>query len=298
VRPCGELATVAPQTILTDFLVDRVYPVQPRDEATVVAEVKEDVVGTLRRFESGGTATFLGYRPRDDQSRSLGYETRHWWEVLNVLGAYPSTGRFPEINDNTEYVSRTTDYLACRFPNGSIAIARHFRAVEEGWPGGFARNEEEDKRYVADHPLPPDDLTLEGFRVQGHTVDFHGTQALAFRVDTEGNLLAFAGVQSDRITVDGRSWVYSDSPLPLVAWAPVPESRRVPGGAVAQLLVQGAGTVRIPRVICPQRPAVYAEGSTMGSRGAEVTARLEDNALAIDIDGSASGRWLWIVAGE
>ena len=189
----GSLAAVAPQIILTDLLVDRIYPVQASSGTEVVATVKQQVVGTCRRNTGGGSATFLGYRPRDDQSKSLGYETRNWFEILHNLGAYPPTGRFPETNDNTEYVSRTSQYLACRFPNGATAIAPHFREVEEGWPGGFARNKEEDKKvYMANHPLPPDDLHLEALHVQGHAIDYHGRQAMVFRVDTEGNLIAFA----------------------------------------------------------------------------------------------------------
>ena len=86
------------------------------------------------------TATFLGYRPGDDQSQSLGYETRNWFEVLDDLGAYPPTGKFPGVNDKTEQMSRTTPVLACRFPNGSVAIAPHFKDVEENWSGGFAEN--------------------------------------------------------------------------------------------------------------------------------------------------------------
>jgi len=36
-------------------------------------------------LSGGGSATFLGYRPRDDQSCSLGYETRNWFEVLHAI---------------------------------------------------------------------------------------------------------------------------------------------------------------------------------------------------------------------
>ena len=109
------------------------------------------MVGTLRRFEGGGSATFLGYRPRDDQARSLGYEMRNWFEVLSALGAYPPTGRFEGCNDNTEYLSRTSRYLICRFPNGAVTIAPHLREVEENWPGGFARDVEHDRGVLQDH---------------------------------------------------------------------------------------------------------------------------------------------------
>ena len=103
----NRLAGVAPQTILTDLLVDRIYPVEPREGSTPVARVKKWIVGARR-----GTAVYLGYRPRDDQSRSLGYDVRTLFEILNALGAYAAGSE----NDNTEHLSRTAPYLACRFP--------------------------------------------------------------------------------------------------------------------------------------------------------------------------------------
>jgi hypothetical protein len=68
----GPLQSVSPQTILTDFLVDRIYPVTPRSDTQTAGIVKQHTVATCRSYPSGGTATFLGYRPRDDQSKSLG----------------------------------------------------------------------------------------------------------------------------------------------------------------------------------------------------------------------------------
>lgn len=76
-------------------------------------------------------------RPRDDQSQSLGYETRTLFEVLNAVGAYPATGKFAGVNDNPSYVSRTTDYFATSFPNGATAVVKHYRTHPESWPGGF-----------------------------------------------------------------------------------------------------------------------------------------------------------------
>ncbi len=291
----GAFQAVAPQTILTDFLVDRTYAAQPREGTEAVAHVKGQVVGTIRRHASGGSATFLGYRPRDDQSQSLGYETRNWFEILNTLGAYAPTGRFPDVNDNTEFVSRNTDYLACRFPNGATAIARHFRHVEEGWPGGFARKPEQDQQYVAAHPLPPDDLILADFKVNGHAIDYTGKQAVAFRANEAGDLIAFAGVQSRQITIDGRTSVFADKPLPLVAWAPVPPQRRVDRGALLQLMVHGTATLRIPRTGLPDQIEVVAEGATPGSRGHAVGSRIEGDVLVVEIGPNDSGRWLWVV---
>jgi hypothetical protein len=289
----GPLGSVTPQTILTDFLVDRIYPVTPRPETVTVATEQQHVVGTCRAFPGGGTATFLGYRPRDDQSRSLGYETRNWFDVLQSLGAYPPTGRCEGTNDNTEYVSRNSDYLACRFPNGTVTIARHFRDVKEDWPGGFARKEDDDREYIAQHPLPDDVLNLESLKVNGHEVTYSGRQVVAFRVNATGDLIGFAGVDCNQIMLNGRQFKFAENRVPVIAWGPVPASRQVPGGAVFQAVVHGQGTIRIPLADLPTSLKIVAEGPTPGSRGRDVSSRIEEGTLILEIGPNDSGRWLW-----
>ena len=80
----------------------------------------------------------------------------------------------------------------------------------------------------------------------------------------------------------------------MIAWAPVPESRRVPGGAVAQVMVRGTGSVRIPRAICPEQPVVYSEGRAREVAVKRCRHASEEEVLVIDVTGSESGRWLWI----
>lgn len=289
----GPLQSVAPQTILTDFLVDHIYPVTPREGTAVVATQRDRVIGTHRALPSGGTVTFLGYRPRDDQAASLGYETRNWFEVLSALGAYGPTGRFADANDNTEHISRTTDLLACRFPNGTTTVARHFKDVEEGWPGGFARKAEEDQAYLAQHPLADDNLSLNGLKVNGHEVTYDGKSVVAWRVDAAGALIGFAGTHCQEITIDGRTTKFADQRVPVIAWAPVPAARQVAGGAVLQVIVGAPGTVRIPLSSLPPSLKLFTEGATPGSRGQEVTSRVEDGQLIIDVEPPFAGRWLW-----
>ncbi len=195
--------------------------------------------GHIARCPGGGTATFLGYRPRDDQSRSLGYETRNWFEVLDTLGAYPGEG-------NTERVSRTTDNLATRFPNGAVAVAPHLRLMEESWEGGFSRNPEADRKVLAENPPPSDRLRLDRFRIGRYTVSYAGAGALTFRVDDAGRLAAFAGNRSREITIDGRRTEFADQEMEQIGWAPVAAARRVPNGAVMQIFARGSGRVRIP----------------------------------------------------
>lgn len=293
----GPLAGVTPQIILTDFLVDRTYPVTPADGVTPVARIAGRVVGTHRTFPGGGSATFLGYRPRDDQSQSLGYDARNWFEVLHALGAYPPTGRFDDTNDNTEVLSRTGEYLVCRFPNGAVALTTHLRDVEEDWPGGFARNEEQDREYLERCPPPSININLKGFRANGHTISYEGVSPLVFRVDEQGRLVAFVGSWSDRVTIDGRETVFADKPLSLVSWAPVPEVRRMPGGAILQIRVQGEGTVRIPDLNLPGSVRLFTEGKTPGSRGEEIPCRRDNGALVFNVNARTTHRWLYAVEG-
>jgi hypothetical protein len=297
VRFEGALASVPSQVILTDFLVDHIYPVTPGEGAQTVARVKGAVVGTFRKVPGGGAFTFLGFRPRDDQSRSLGYEARTWFEVLQALGAYPGTGRFPGYVDNTEVISRTTPFLACRFPNGTTALAPHFRETEEDWPGGFARNAKEDMEYLKRVPPPSDRLELNAFRVNGHEVTYRGRDAMAFRLDPDGTLAAFAGSGCKGITVDGREYSFADGEVGLVAWAPVRKERQVPKGAVWQALLHGQGTLRIPATHLPKDLRVYAEGSIPGSRGELLPTRRDGDTLVLEVPPAASGRWLYGVVG-
>lgn len=289
----GVLGKVAPQTILTDFLVDRIYRVIPKDGTSAVARVKGQVVGTCRTSNRGGTATFLGYRPRDDQSASLGYETRNWFEVLNALGAYPSTGKFPGANDNTEYISRTTGCLTCRFPNGTVAITNHFRSVEEDWDSGFARDKEKDNAWLAKHPLPSNEISLKDFKVNGHTVSYDGAGSVAFRVNEKGDLIAFAGSWSKSITIDGREFIFAESPAQQIAWSPVGKDRQVPGGAVFQAISRAPGKFHIPASGLPENLELVAEGVKPGSRGEVIPSKWEGDVITFEVTEATKNRWIY-----
>lgn len=295
VRFNGALKTVATQLILTHLLPDRIYPVQPQKDAEPIAYVQNAVVGTRRRVEGGGQAVFLGYRPRDDQAASLGYETRNWFEVLHALGAYPPTGLLGHTHDNTEYLSRTTPYLCCHFPNGAISIARHFCTVPELWEGGWARNAQADQAYLQQHPLPPDDIHLDNFPIHGHRVSYKGSSAVTFRVDEHHNLVAFAGKDSQQIQIDSITTVFADKPMPLVAWAPVPLACRVPDGAILRLYISGEGEVRIPIGFNTEAVELVAEGAKPGSRGETIPSQCRENKLIFSIRPPYSNRWLYVV---
>jgi hypothetical protein len=253
------------------------------------------VVGTAKALPSGGSLAYLGFRPRDDQSRSLGYDERTWFDILQTLGAYPSTGDVP---DSTEVLSRTGDYLWCRFPNGALAVAPHLRGYEEFWGGGFGRKPEDDAKLMRENPPPSPVVHLDAVRVNGRTVSYDGQGAMTFRVDAGGDLVAFCGYQCQALTVDGRTWTIADKPLGTAFWAPVEERRRVPGGAVMAMLFSGEGTVRVPAVGLPGKVTVVAEGRTPGSRGETIPARIENGALVLDLTPQSANRLLYVVEGE
>jgi hypothetical protein len=291
----GLLKNVPPQIILTHELIDHIYPVTPVGATTEVAHVQDRTVGTVHCLPNAGVAAFLGFRPRDNQSCSLGYDVRTWFETLKALGAYPPSGKFPGVNDNTEVLSRTGDYLACHFPNGTIAIARHLRLMEEDWPGGFGRDLAQDAAYVASHPMPTDKIELRDFKVHGHLVTYDGTGAVAFRLDSRGNLLAFAGNNCRAITIDGRLTVFSETPLKLAAFAPLSESRRVPGGAIYSAQFNGSGVIHMPADGLPAKVNIFTEGATPGSKATEVACRRESQTLVFELTPVASDRRLWLV---
>lgn len=285
------------QLILTDFLVDHVYPVTPRTGSEIVARVNEDIVGTCRK-SGNGTCTYLGFRPRDDQSASLGYEQRTWFEVLDALGAYPSTGTYEDVNDNPEHLSRTTDYLCTRFPNKTTVIVRHYRHHPESWHGGFGRIRINDIKYLEDNPLPPSSIELNRFRVNGHEVSFRGDLIMAFRLDEDGDLLAFDGRDCRQVSIDGQTFEFADQPLEHIAWTPVAARRQVPGGAFFQIFLEGEGKVSIPVKTDRKGLEMVTEGRIQGSMGENIPFKYRKGYIELELNDKNTGRWLYLTGKE
>lgn len=300
-RFTNKLKDVRPFHIPTHFTVDRVYPVQPLENAEVAAQCLEYNVGVYRKNKQGGQTLFLGFRPRDDQSESTGEDLRGWFEILSALGAYSPSGVFPGIQDNPEVLSRTGDFLVCSFPNGALSFCPHLKTVKEDWPGNWDRGEADDPAYFADHPLPDRTLRLDGVKVNGHSVDYEGLLTMSFRVDEGGKLVAFSGRQCRGITVDGRRWDFGPNPHARLAWAPVAEERRVPGGAVMHILVSGPEPVTMAAEIFPEKFRLYKQGRAFGSRGEEVSWKREGQTVGFHLPGNpvtdfkSYGQWLFVV---
>jgi hypothetical protein len=285
------------QTILTDFLPDHTYPVQPAGGTETVAQVDEDVVGTLRSLGKG-RACFLGFRPRDDQSQSLGYEQRTWFEILDALGAYPGTGTFGDVNDNTEHLSRTTDYLCTRFPNHTTAIARHYRTHAENWSGGFGRDREADLEALQENPLPDSRVILDGFRVNGHEISYEGDLLVAFRLDGDQDLMAFDGRDCSEITIGGRTHVFADRKIDHIAWTPVPAIRQIADEAFFQVYFEGEGKVSIPMKTGRKDLALVTEGILPGTIGESIPFLYRKGNIELELNDQNTGRWLYLTGKE
>lgn len=290
----GRFRTVPPQTVLTHFLVDQIYPFEPAEGVEPVARLGPQVVGVSRSVGGSGSVTYLGFRPRDDQSASLGYETRTWFEVLRALGAYPPSRPGLEANDNPAVLARESPYLACRFPNGTVTIAAHYRHHVESWPGGFHRDAKQDADLLARNPLPSDRLELSSFRVNGHAVTYRGRLLVAFRVSRANRLVAFGGYDCATIALEGTEHRFASRPMSHLAWAPVSENRRVAGGAVLEIWATGDAELRIPfeEPGAPRR--LFSAGAKPGSLGRGFPCAVQDGCAVFTAgrDGAAGHLYL------
>ncbi|MFZ4260747.1 hypothetical protein ACFRAE_01800 [Sphingobacterium sp. HJSM2_6] len=270
-------AKVPDQVILTDFLVDRVYPITTTAASEVIAQVDKLIVGTKVK-KGKGTAYYFGFRMRDDQAASLGYETRTLFEVLNAANAYPSSGKFVE-NDNPTYVSRTTEFFATQFPNGTTAIVKHYRTHRENWDAGFSRNDEEDAKALAVNPMPSDVLDIKNLKVNGHVLSYKGTMNVAFRADSKGRLIAFNGVQCTQLTLNNVAYKLSDKPVN-IAYIPL-------NAALTdyELQVAGSGRISIP-IPTGKKQASISLGND------PVASSIVQGNLVVQVDQALSGKWL------
>jgi hypothetical protein len=309
----GALSSVPPQTLLTDFTVDRVFTVMPTDGAECVATVNTGgpqgraCVGTLKRYPNGGQALYLGFRPRDDQAASTGQDVRTWFEVLHVCGAYP--GSSPQsANDNPSVLARTGDLLACAFPNGALAVSPHFKDYPENWQGGFFRDAADDARVVAANPLPNDGIELRDWHVAGQSVRYHGRHSVVWRCDATGRLIAFAGYACTGITLNGVTYQWAVQPVD-IAWHPLPVSSRTQQytplyrvwcGIAAQVrlpLALGDAPIEVWRgaYIPREGRARRASAGRAGYGERQVAFSRNGNDLLLDVNDETCGHWLYVV---
>jgi hypothetical protein len=311
----GALQSVSLQTILTDFVVDRVFAVQPASGAEPIAALETGgpqgriCVGTRKEYPSGGQALYLGFRPRDDQAACTGTEARTWFEVLRACGAYPATSELTnEASDNPTVLSRTGDLLVCAFPNGALAMCPHFKDYPENWPGGFFRDEEADRRLMLERPVAPDTIDLCGWQVAGQTVSFQGRHALAWRL-ADGMLKGFAGYECSAITIDGKTYRWADVPVD-IGWHPLSAAQATPEYVpLFRVWCNTPASIHVPLNLRDDNIQVwrgaYAPWGDRARRGAHGRAGYADcqvpfvvsasGDLEMTIDEQSCGCWLYVV---
>ena len=266
----GLLENVEPQNILTDYIVDHVYPVEAKN-SEVVATCNGEVIGTVKNYPGNGKACFIGCRLRDDQSRSLGYETRNMFEVLNSLGAYPATGSYKNVNDNPAYLSRTTDYFVSAFPNGTTMVVNHYRTHVETWDGNFSRDDARDAEILKNNPLPSDTIMLKNAKINGHEITYTGRLSMGFNIKDK-TLCAFYGQQCNEIIADGKRYRFAADKLDNITFGQVNGSK-----THYILYASGAETINIPV------PA-WARSATATVDGKNIPVSIKKSTLTLKIE--------------
>lgn len=277
-------AGIPEQTILTDFLVDRIYPVVPVPECEVLAQTGKKIVGT-RLYCGKGTGYFMGFRPRDDQSASLGYESRTLFEILNAAGSYRSSGKFPGFNDHPACISRNTETLATRFPNGSVVIVKHYRTHSENWDGGFSRNDAKDEIALSVNPLPSDTLVLQDLKIDGHQLTYTGRLLLAFRTDSRNRLMAFEGYNCSDVLIDGFRYAFAPQNFEAIIFAPDEKAMQT-----YWAILSGQGKINLPiPLVAPGKLKIYSEEKK------NVPFKIVDCMIELEVTPAISGKKLRIV---
>jgi hypothetical protein len=285
--------SIPDQIILTGFLVDHIYPVEPRNTTEILANVGRWDVGTKRQNENGQTY-FFGFRPRDDQSRSLGYETKTLFDILNLAGAYRATGSFKGVNDNTEYVSRTSPYLTTRFPNGTTIIAAHYRTQPEDWFNGTSRNDSADALALKDNPLPPDTLELKNFKLNGHDISFNGNLICAFNVDSKGNLISFEGHNCNKAEIDNKEYKFGDNKFSMIAWTNTSKDEGVKYGAFMKVFINGSGLVTLPADLKSKEVKLGQINDDKINYINASDLKLSNGLVSFTVTPEISGKWIYL----
>jgi hypothetical protein len=206
----GLLGQVEDMTILTDMLPDLIYPVVSVSDGQPVAQCDDKIVGVVKEYDNGGLALYLGFRPRDDQSCSLGEDVSTLFSILMEIEAYEPNG--------PEAMSRPADsrYIINKFMNGSVSIANHYRTFYEDWSGQFFRDDKQDEEFLRGRELPPVEIELCDYCILDHAISYRGIDALTYNIDRDGKLIGFAGRNTTGITIDGRNYQFTDEPAEIV----------------------------------------------------------------------------------
>ncbi|MHB1151691.1 MAG: hypothetical protein ACYCWE_08535 [Eubacteriales bacterium] len=201
----GSFDGIAPMPVITDLLPDYIYPIEVSD-GEAAAYLGNKTVAAFKRYNNNGAALYCGFRPRDDQSVSLGYDIDTLFRLLERIGAY---------NENSlEVKSRPADakYVMNSFPNGAVAVANHYRTFDEAWDGQFFRNRELDIKFLEGRELPPLDITFDDEMLENHRITYAGENLLIYNY-IAGGLTAYRGQGTGVIKIDDIEFKFADRPV-------------------------------------------------------------------------------------
>ena len=247
----GILSGIPKMKIPTDMLPDRVYRVTV-GSGEAIANANNFVIGSTRKYGLG-RATYIGCRLRDDQSGESGDAPSTLFDVLKALGAYGGANSL----DNTETISRKTEYFATHFNNGAYSICRHYKTMRELWPSGsFKREEEADAEFLKTYDLMvPLELEFDQFSIDGHKITYKGQSLLQYRLSPRGRLVAFRGNDTCGITVDGKKYNITKKPASTI-FSTIEESRIPDGYKMGWIVSSSASEVNICTKI-PDNAEIY-----------------------------------------
>jgi len=101
-----------------------------------------------------------------------------------------------------------------------------------------------DSMALKDRKLPPVEVDVKDFDIDGHRVTFSGRGPVSWRCGPEG-LAAFAGSATTGIEVDGRRWTFTAAPA-RIGFAPVAPERLPQGSGPAWHLLLDAPEATLP----------------------------------------------------
>ncbi len=251
----GSFSGVKDMYIPTDFIVDMVYPCTPAAGAEAIASLGGKTVAVCKNYPNGGKAVFAGFRVRDDQSMSLDVDVDTLFSVLCGMEAYRP--------GSLEAASRATGakYVMNTFPNGSVAVAPHYREIYESWEGKFFREDDYDEAVLASRGIGEAYVELDE-EIAGRHIQYTGKNFLAYDLKPCGCVRGFCGEETDGITVDGVKSTFADRKANF-QFAPVPAKFLADGltdvvmatcwteGATLTVPAKGKGTPRV--LACAER---------------------------------------------
>ena len=289
----GKFEAVPDMAVLTDFVVDRVYPIEcTSGEAVAYITApggEKKTIGASKNIGKGQVC-YMGCRLRDDQSKSTGADISTFTDILYKLGVFSG-------EDDADYLARKGEYYFARFANGAKSASVHTRDIVENWEGGFFRDKEKDAQALAGRELGSMELNFEDKVVEGDKIGYSGQGFVFWRTDLNGRLEAFTGCGTSEITINDINYKFSDQKAD-ISFAPMHPERLPDGYSGGFWLYSSANTIRVPNSTFPEEAKCYlnasGDGRVLEAVRVEYTAKNGD--LEFCIPENLLNRqlvWLW-----